>query len=112
MGDRIEIEVGMRLCEAFSRASMTDRNTPVRNAINQWVGSLPQTYIVLLRQRKPRSLVILAFFSVLVHQSETVWFMEGNAKRFLLLIMHLIDEKYRCWTRWPCSAILPAPPIP
>lgn len=104
----IETDVARKLRKAFARATMTNQNTPLRNAINIWIGSLPQAYMELLQQRKPRSLAILAFFCVLVHRSENVWFMQGNTVRLLSSIEQNLDDPYRDWIRWPCSLIFPA----
>ena len=102
----IEVNVALYLRDSFTRASIPNQNTPLRNTINAWMSSLPQDYIQLLRERKPRSLIILAYFCILIHRSETVWFMQGNAERLLLSILRRLDNQYREWIAWPCSLIL------
>ncbi|MCJ1242040.1 hypothetical protein MMC14_010047 [Varicellaria rhodocarpa] len=103
----VEVNVALHLRDSFTRTSIPNQNTPLRNTINAWMSSLPQDYIQFLRERKLRSLVILAYFCVLIHRSETVWFMQGNAERLLVSILRRLDNRHREWIAWPCSLILP-----
>ncbi|KAI9701736.1 MAG: hypothetical protein M1820_006364 [Bogoriella megaspora] len=102
----IETDAALRLCNSFAIAAMSDQNTPLRNAVNAWIESLPPAYLTMLQNKNPRSLVILAFFCVLIQRSETVWYMQGNAKRLLLVIEQNLDSSYMPWIHWPRSLIL------
>lgn len=93
------------LRESFVRASIHHHNTPFRNAINFWIGSLPDEYVVLLQKKEPWTLVALAHFCVLVHQCEFVWFMKGHATRLLLSIVECLDSTWRCYVQWPCKEL-------
>ena len=93
------------LRESFVRASFHGHNTPLRNAMNFWVGHLPEEYQLLLQKKESWSLVILAHFCILVHRSETVWFMEGHAVRLLRRIHSLLESDWGEFIGWPCQEL-------
>lgn len=95
----------LKLREAFVRASLPKQNTPYRNAINSWFGSLPDQYILSLQQKEPWALILLAHFCVLLHRSETVWIMKGHAMRLLLLIDELLSDEWKEMISWPCIEV-------
>lgn len=97
--------VFLALREAFTRASMHQHNTPYRNAINFWISSLPNEYVSLLQTKEPWALVVLAHFCVLLHRSESVWFMKGQAARLMSLIVEFLDSNWRQLVQWPCQEI-------
>lgn len=107
--DRVENEVRecvlSKLRDSFARAAASDENTPLRNAINGWIGSLPEEYMILLQRKEPWALIALAHFCILVHRSETVWFMKGQGTRLILLILENLDDKFNSWIRWPCQEL-------
>jgi hypothetical protein len=93
------------LQEAFVCASLRDQNTPLRNALNLWVGSLPVEFVTLLRDKEPWSLVVLAHFAVLLHRSETVWFMKGRAVELLVSIVKFLPSEWLEVIQWPCEEL-------
>lgn len=95
----------MTLREAFARTSIRPQNTPYRNAINLWVGALPDDYIKSLQQKEPWALIALAHFCVLFHRSETVWFMKGHGTRLLVTIIENLDIAWRRFVQWPCEEL-------
>lgn len=88
------------LRESFTRASVQALNTPLSNAMNSWVGCLPDEYMVLLQASEPWAIVALAHFCVLVHRSETVWFMKGNANQLLQQIIDNLKEPWGVFIEW------------
>ncbi|KAB8349826.1 hypothetical protein FH972_023839 [Carpinus fangiana] len=93
------------LREAFARASMHHENTPLRNAMNTWAGSLPYSYIQSLHKEEPWALVALAAFCVLVDRSETVWFMKGHAKPLFISIVDRLNGTWRQCVEWPIQEL-------
>lgn len=103
------------LGKAFVCASRLDHNTPYRNALNFWAASIPSEYVDLLREREPWALVVMAHFAILLHRSETVWFMKGHAAQLLTKIVDFLGVTdgadgygrwdWREWVRWPVEEI-------
>jgi hypothetical protein len=98
-------EVCSVLEESFAQASLSNSNTPLRNAVNHWMGLIPDEYLQLLQVKEPWALIVLAHFCVLVHRSETVWFMKWNAKRLMLLILERLDVVWWHHVSWPISEL-------
>ena len=94
-------EVLAILKHSFALASMRHVNTPLRLAMNFWVGSLPDTFIDLLHKKEPWSLVVLAHFAILVKRSETRWFMQGHGLVLYRLATEPLSEYWTGFLRWP-----------
>lgn len=93
------------LHEAFARASMSHHNTPLRNAMNFWVGGLPDEYFVALRQGEVWALIIMAHFCILVARSEAKWYMRGHAVEFLTSIKDRVPDSWKSYIEWPCREL-------
>lgn len=93
------------LSEAFARASMRHHNTPLRNAINFWVGMLPNDDLDSVHKGEPWALVVLAHFSVLIFRSETRWLMKGHARRLLGLILLRLKSTWLQCVQWPLMEV-------
>lgn len=89
------------LRESFARASMHHHSTPVRNAINFWISSLPDEYIELLQGKELWALIVLAHFCVLFYRFETAWYMKAQATRLMLMITESLDPTWKRWIEWP-----------
>lgn len=93
------------LRDAFALASMRHLNTPTRNAINYWIGSLSDDHIKSLQEKEPWALVALAHFCVLLDRLETESFPDGHAKKLMLIITESLDVHWKRYIRWPCEEI-------
>ncbi|KAI3536079.1 C6 zinc finger domain-containing protein [Colletotrichum filicis] len=90
---------------SFALASMRHHNTPLRNAINNWMGALPNDYISLLQKEEPWALVLLAHFCILIHRSETRWFMKGHGSQLLQSTIGRLDNQWKDFVQWPLEEI-------
>lgn len=91
--------------EAFALASLTHENTPLRSAMNHWVGALSNDYIAALQQGEQVPLILLAHFCVLVSRSETRWFMKGHGLALLQSINERLNDRYKQYIGWPCAEV-------
>lgn len=98
-------QVLLTLHHSFKLAWMRESNTPLRNAVNYWVASLPDEYLQALQAREPEALVILSYFCVLVYRSETRWFMRGHAIQLLQSIVERVTDTWKPQLVWPCEEI-------
>lgn len=89
------------LQEAFARAALRHHNTPLRNAMNYWMGMLPNEYLEALQDQTPWALVVLAHFCILVSRSETRWFMKGHGAKLLHSTLERLPKAWKEYTEWP-----------
>jgi hypothetical protein len=73
--------------------------------IVQWPATLSPEYFTFLQQKRPMALIILAHWCVPVHRAPYRWFVEGWAKRAVLVIAHSLDGAYIPAMMWPLSQI-------
>lgn len=70
-------------------------------AVQDWLISVPTSYILLLNQRRPEALVILAHFAVLIHHAADHWFIGDMGRRLVHLINDHLGAFYVDWLEWP-----------
>lgn len=93
------------LREAFARSGVQPQNTPLRNAVNFWAGSLTDEYVAAVQDREPWALVVMAHFAVLVHRVEGGKRTPGHAQVLLMEILSMLKAKWRPYVEWPCSEL-------
>ena len=71
-----------------------------RQAIFIWLYKMPDTYVDLLRQNDPECLCLLAFFCVVLHRLDYLWWIEGWAKHLIGRIWLTLDTGYRLWIQY------------
>lgn len=70
-----------------------------------WMARLPAPFILLLRQRTPKSLVIFGYFAVLLHSSSAHWAV-GDAGRFIATgVATYLGSYWNGWLSWPLEAV-------
>lgn len=74
-------------------------------AIYGWLFDVSDTYLKLLKEADNEALCVFAFFSVLLKDFESYWWVEGWAVHIISKIYDLLDEEYRLWIRWPIEEI-------
>jgi hypothetical protein len=81
-----------------SKSSANGRRVAV---VQEWLVRVPYEYITCLRQRRPESIVILAYYAVLLHGARHYWAV-GEAGRFLIqaTASHL-GSYWTDWLAWP-----------
>jgi hypothetical protein len=70
-----------------------------------WPAMLPQRYIMLLGQRNPEALVILAHWCVLLKRLERCWWIKDQGERLVSTVHDMLDEKWRRWIEWPMQQV-------
>lgn len=66
-----------------------------------WLYRLPNVFTADLQKQRPLSLVIYAFFIVLLKDISSYWFIEGWPGHIMTGICHSLDEEHRPWIQWP-----------
>ncbi|KAL1963330.1 hypothetical protein VTN77DRAFT_8451 [Rasamsonia byssochlamydoides] len=70
-----------------------------------WLLQVSDEFIALLRESKPVSLVIFAYFCVVIRRLEYAWWLAGCSAHTMSGLYQLLDNKYRAWLQWPMEQI-------
>ncbi|KAL4749325.1 hypothetical protein BDW72DRAFT_214131 [Aspergillus terricola var. indicus] len=71
-----------------------------------WLLRIPHDFLFLLNGHQPHAMVIIAYFCVLLHQLERMWWMKNWGTHILSQIHHLLPEPiYKAWLQWPMEQI-------
>jgi hypothetical protein len=81
------------------------RTIDIKTAVTIWPGTVSPAYMQLLQERRPEALVILAYYSVLLHQVPDCWYFRGLAQRLLISTYECLSPDYRIWIKWPLEKI-------
>jgi len=68
--------------------------------INIWPGTISREFIVLLHERRPEALVILAHYCVLLKRGSSYWYLEGVGAKMLVEIANILGERWLPWIQW------------
>ncbi|KAI1262698.1 hypothetical protein F5Y18DRAFT_149996 [Xylariaceae sp. FL1019] len=74
-------------------------------SIFTWMYKVSNEYIDMLRCRNSNALCILAFFSVLLHQMDYNWWLNGWGLHLIDRIYSALDDGHRFYIRWPIQEI-------
>ncbi|KAL2007562.1 hypothetical protein VTN00DRAFT_9000 [Thermoascus crustaceus] len=90
------------LLNTYTQVSiLTERKQDFVPVIFVWPIAIPQPYLVLLRDRQPEAMVILAYYSALLQRVDDQWFMRGWARYLVSQIDAAVGEEWQAWLAWP-----------
>lgn len=73
-----------------------------------WLYTMEQAFVSSVRRREPCSMLVLAYFAVLLN-SDTLpgaWYIEGWRQHIIETVLEfLVEDEYRDWMRWPVQQI-------
>lgn len=74
-------------------------------SLRQWFTCLgavvPERFIQLLSEKKPRALVILAYHFAMVHSAQNIWWLEGLPAQEVRGINDILPSKWKWAMTWP-----------
>ncbi|KAF2144890.1 uncharacterized protein K452DRAFT_356248 [Aplosporella prunicola CBS 121167] len=73
--------------------------------IFSWACTVSDEYLHLLARRETYALIIFAYFSVLLHKLDCVWWIQGWGKHLVGRVYYLIEPMYQPWIQWPLDEI-------
>lgn len=79
--------------------------------IQDWLVAIPEGYVQLLKHKKPEALVVLAYFSVLLHRAEGHWFVNDLGKRLTYVVSTYLGPLWKEWLAWPNSVTGQTPQV-
>lgn len=81
-------------------------------AVFCWPIHVPQTFVDYLTERRPRALVIMAYFCTLWKRMEHLWWAKGNAEYELAKVKRMLSPEWHPYLEWPSSQIFDDPNMP
>lgn len=66
-----------------------------------WTILVSDEYMVLLNERHPSAMAILAHYAVLLHRHDDVWWLEGLGKSLIEIISGALGDEWANVMRWP-----------
>lgn len=79
--------------------------SPMMSVASKWAISLPRKYLDYLQGREPLALVILSFYSVVLHHLRDLWCVEDWGMRLSRAIWLSLDDQWRPLAHWPMTEI-------
>ncbi|OAL43332.1 hypothetical protein IQ07DRAFT_524482 [Pyrenochaeta sp. DS3sAY3a] len=70
-----------------------------------WPILLTSVYTDLLQKRQPEALIILCYFSVLLHRRRSLWFVDGAGRLLIEAVTKSLGSYWRHWLDWPNQII-------
>lgn len=70
-----------------------------------WPSLLSGVYTDLLQKRQPEALIILCYFSVLLHRRRGLWFVSGTGRMLIESVTKSLGSYWRHWLNWPNEMI-------
>lgn len=99
---REALEQLRRVAAAATCFSTTD---DIPGVLHLWPGVVAQKFIVLLHERHPEALVILAHYCALMKSVEPCWYVGDNGKQLLTRIEKTLEPNFALWIRWPMEHV-------
>lgn len=75
-------------------------------AVFAWPVMLSPNFVVLLQQRRPEALVILAHYGALLHKHRDIWVVGNVGSRVVCAVTTLLGRYWRPWLEWPNAIIV------
>ncbi len=99
------VEPSTAFDDCFAMAATPNQTISTKTLAYSWPMQVSQRYIVLISERRPEALVVLAHYCVMLKMIDSLWFMEGCAVRILEQCRKNLEPKWHHYIEWPLSVI-------
>jgi len=66
---------------------------------------LPEEYVMLLNQRRPEALIILAYYGVVLHSYRKAWAIGDSGAALIKAISAQLGSYWGHWLLWPMQMV-------
>ncbi|KAH9212962.1 hypothetical protein DL95DRAFT_367521 [Leptodontidium sp. 2 PMI_412] len=80
-------------------------NDPPSFALS-WPARVPEHYLVMVNERQPAALILLAHFCLLLNKAEDLWWLRGISRSLLQEIHRTIGAEWETWIAWPLQDLV------
>ncbi|KAK6608035.1 hypothetical protein H4I96_04270 [Botrytis cinerea] len=70
-----------------------------------WPAGVSRDYFILLTQRNPLAVLILAYYGVLLHRLDSFWFFRGWGKHLVETSAYILDDSYADLLAFPKASV-------
>ena len=89
----------------FAMIATPNQTMSTKTIIYCWPVQVSQRYLLLMSERQPKALVILAHYCIMLNMLDTFWFMEGCAGRVLRQCRQDLSDGWLPHIQWPLSVV-------
>jgi len=100
----VYVEAIEELRKSYTAFFLDPENSGPTDAFT-WVHRVSKEYLFQLKEQTQEALCIFAFFCVLLHQRNSLWWYEGWSTHLMRQIGLLLNEEHRWWIRWPVEQV-------
>ena len=89
----------------FAMIATPNQTMSTKTIVYCWPAQVPQRYLLLMSERQPKALVILAHYCIMLNMLNTFWFMEDCAVRVLRQCRQDLSDEWLPHIQWPLSVV-------
>jgi hypothetical protein len=89
----------------FAMIAMPNQTSSTKTLVFSWPVQVTQEYLAQMSERKPKALVVLAHYCILLNMIDSFWFMNGCASRLLSQCKHGLGDEMLPYIQWPLSVV-------
>jgi hypothetical protein len=89
----------------FAMIATPNQTMSTKTIVYCWPVQVPQRYLLLMSERQPEALVILAHYCIMLNMLDSFWFMEGCAARVLRQCQQELSDEWLPHIQWPLSVV-------
>ena len=93
----------LRRC--FAMLFLASKPVSIMRTLHIWVESISNTYLEALSELRPKALVVLAHWCIMLKRAETVWYLQGAAENIMPVIASVLNEEWRARIAWPLQVV-------
>lgn len=95
-----------RLQQDFDEVQGTGEPLTNTNTAFSWLIASSPEYTKLLDEQRPEALVLLAYYTVVLHRRRKSWIVGDSGKAVLNMILSYLGHRWEPWLAWPKAEIL------
>lgn len=103
--DQIDTEIYDQTLVELQRALARRTDHQYWSGPFRWLHIVPDTYLDRLNQRQPPALVLFAYFGVLVHNLNPLWWADGWGKGIVNEVVETLGPYWAPFMEWPRKAV-------
>lgn len=106
---KMTLETTLQMLKSVYSLTLMQNDISIISATMAWMTLVPEEFILLVEDRIPEALLILASYCVILKKMDDVWWCRGIANNLLMtLIKFLGGEKgrWKRYLRWPIEEVV------
>jgi hypothetical protein len=93
------------LRKLLAMASTPNQTISTKTLTFSWPMQVTERYLLLVNQRKPQALLVLAHYCVMLKMVESFWFMKGCALEILKQCIQNLPTEWHRYVQWPMTVV-------